>query len=102
MRDELYSDRELTVELVENDDGTLGIEMQSRPGGPALDVTDEVVVVVAVGDQGGRACAVHADGPRTARAVLGRIEELAEQPFELMIRIHEFFEGWDFNGPDDA
>lgn len=89
MREVLHDDEGLTVAVVLEEDRAV-VELESDDDGPDLSVDHEVVVVV---DGRGREVAV--EGPKRARATI--IEELpdAPEPLMLMVRVHEFFEGWE-------
>lgn len=90
MRENLHSSQGLNIDLVvEGDDITL--EMTSAEGGPDLSVEYEVVVVTA-----GEGVPVTVQSARRATAAIGRESELAGRPFEILVRVHEFFEGWEF------
>ncbi len=96
MREEILNEENLRIFLVESDQDELRVELESAANGPDLSIEDEVIVVVD-----GEACDVKVASPSAASALLGKASELAERPFELMIRVHEIFEGWDFNSPDE-
>ncbi len=89
MREVLHEDDKLTVTVV-LDDGQAVVELKSAENGP--DLSDEYEVVVVVD---GRGRDVKADSPRRAEAII--VDELAEepQPITLMVRVYEFFEGWE-------
>ena len=95
MRDVLHEDSELKVALVIGD-GELRLELESTPQGPDLSEPHEVVVVV---DGEGRE--VDVEGERKATAVLR--SELEDKPpaMMLMVRVFEFFEGWELFADDD-
>ncbi|MBA2664752.1 MAG: hypothetical protein H0U74_20865 [Bradymonadaceae bacterium] len=96
MREEIHAEAKLRLYLVETPEGQLVVEIESDAGGPDLSVEDEVVVVVD-----GQARSVEAQSARAARAVVGAVSALEDRPFELMVRVHEFFEGWDFNTDEE-
>ena len=89
MREILHDEEGLTIAVVFEDDAAF-IDIDSGDEGPDLSVPHEVVVVVD-----GRGRDVDVDGTDYARAQL--LEELDEdpQPLTLMVRVHEFFEGWE-------
>ena len=89
MREILHDEQGLTV-AVAVDDGTLRVELQSTADGPDLSVDHEVVVVV---DGQGRQ--VDVEGPHGAQATV--VEQLPDepQPMMVMVRVHEFFDGWE-------
>lgn len=97
MREEILSEGNLRIFLVENDQDELLVELESAGNDPDLSVEDEVIVVID-----GEARDVKTASADAAHAVLGSISELSQRPFELMIRVHELFEGWDFNDSDEG
>ncbi len=96
MREEILSEGNLQIFLVEADNGELVVELQSAKNDPDLSIEDEVIVVV-----NGENRPITITSADAAQAVLGSASMLAGQPFELMIRVHEIFEGWDFNVDED-
>lgn len=89
MRETLHEDDELTIRLIADDSGAR-VELESAQGGPDLSADDEVVVAVD-----GRVCPLEVESARRAQAVLD--DDSDESPtFTLMVRVHEFFEGWEF------
>lgn len=96
MREEILSEGNLQIFLVETDNDELIVEITSAQNDPDLSMEDEVIVVV-----NGQPCVVTISDPNAASAVLGTASKLAEQPFELMIRVHEVFEGWDFDAEQE-
>lgn len=97
MREVLYDEQGLEVAVsVREEDGQARLELGSQPEGPDLSVSDEVVVVV-----NGKGRVVQVDGPRRASAVIA--ESLGDDPDEmtLMVRVHEFFEGWELWSSDE-
>lgn len=96
MREVLHDEEGLEVAVVLENDGAV-VELQSSNEGPDLSVDDEVIVVVD-----GRGRSVDVEGPNRARATI--VEQLEEDPDELtlMVRVHEFFQGWDlFAEPEE-
>ena len=91
MREILHEDAELTVALTIDDDGVARVELLSAEGGPDLTTEDEVVVVME-----GEGCPLEVESPRRALATLGDAEALEAAPLTLMVRVFEFFEGWEF------
>jgi hypothetical protein len=89
MREVLYEDEQLVVALEAGDQG-LVVDLRTSESGPDLTTDDEVVVVVD-----GQGCPLEIEGPRRARATV--VEELPEEPSPtmLMVRVFEFFEGWE-------
>lgn len=96
MREVLHNEEGLTVAIVLKDEKAL-VELVSADDGPDLTVPHEVVVVV---DGTGRD--VDVEGPDRATATI--VDELDEDPdpVTVMVRVHEFFEGWDiFADPEE-
>ena len=89
MREILHEDGELTLALVV-DDGRLMVELQSTEQGPDLSEPHEVVVVV---DGQGRG--IEVEGPQRATAVVHPQLEEEPEAMMLMVRVFEFFEGWE-------
>ena len=89
MREILHEDGELTLALVV-DDGSLMVELQSTEHGPDLSEPHEVVVVV---DGQGRG--IEVEGPQRATAVVHPQLEEEPEAMMLMVRVFEFFEGWE-------
>ncbi len=89
MREVLFEDEELVVALVAGDQGLI-VELETSDSGPDLTTGDEVVVVVD-----GQGCPLEIDGPRRARATI--VEDMPDEPSPtmLMVRVFEFFEGWE-------
>lgn len=89
MQEVLHDEDGLVVAVVLEDERGI-VQLESSEDGPDLTVPHEVVVVVD-----GRGRDVDVEGPRRATAVI--IDELAEEPdpITLMVRVHEFFEGWE-------
>ncbi|MFU8806972.1 MAG: hypothetical protein ACNA8W_24405 [Bradymonadaceae bacterium] len=97
MRDSLHKDDDLDIILVvDEDSGALSVEIESTEAGPDLSVADEVVVAVD-----GEPCSLQVEGPRRARAAIGHADDFTDKSFELMVRVHEFFDGWEFEPEDD-
>lgn len=97
MRESLYEDDGLGIFLVvDEDEGVLGVEIESAEGGPDLSAPDEVVVVAD-----GQGCPLEVESPRKARATIGHADEFTDRSFELMVRVHEFFDGWEFEPEED-
>ncbi len=96
MREEILNEGNLRIYLVETDNDELVVELESAQKDPDLSIEDEVIVVV-----NGENREVTIGSADAARAVLGTASKLATQPFELMIRVHEVFEGWDFDSDND-
>ena len=94
MHEQLHSDEKIAVFLTIEDDDIMRLEVVATEGGPDLSVDDEVVVAVD-----GEAVAVAVEDSGHVVAILGAAAELEERTFTVMLRVYEFFEGWDF-GPD--
>lgn len=104
MREVLHQDELLTISLVVDDDEAR-VEIETAPEGPDLSEPDEVIVAVD-----GKVCSLTVQSPRFAYAVLIEEAEIEaadhQSPDEvslpsgrtsavLMVRVHEFFEGWE-------
>lgn len=89
MRETLHEDEDFEILLVADDDG-LAVELESRPSGPDLSDPDEVVVVID-----GRGCPLQVDDATSARALIAERVPDEPEPMTLMVRIYEFFDGWD-------
>ena len=89
MQEILHEDEELSVALVV-DEGRLVVELQSRTRELDLSEPHEVVVVVD-----GEGCPLDVEGPQRATALVA--SSLGEEPeaMMLMVRVYEFFEGWE-------
>lgn len=89
IREILHKDDALTVAVVIADE-TARVVLESKDDGPDLSVADEVIVIV---DGQGRSLTIESE--RQVSATL--VEALADQPepLTLMVRVYEFFEGWD-------
>ena len=92
----LHSDRRLIIKLYVPEDDRAQVLIQSTKHGPDLSQPDDVAVVLD--GQGVRA---EPEDRRHAVAELGDWDALAERGFQLMIRVGEFFEGWDFGPQGD-
>lgn len=96
MRDTLYADNELGIFLVIDEDTEQArLELQSSDTGPDLSESDDVIVFF-----GGDALDVDVESEGRARVALGDASRL-EDSVKLTIRIHEFFEGWEFGFDED-
>ena len=89
MKATLHDQQGLRVAVVLEDD-TASVELESSEEGPDLSDADEVVVVV-----NGRACEVEVDSARRARAIIAAELSAPPEALTLMVRVHEFFEGWE-------
>lgn len=97
MREVLHSEQGLSVAVVLGDDGEATVELISEDDGPDLSVSEEVVVVVD-----GKGRDVDIEGSNRATATI--VDELDDppKPVMLMVRVYEFFEGWElFADPDE-
>lgn len=84
----LHNEDDLEIKfIVENDEARVEI---SAPAGVDLTASDDVIVVV-----NGRGCVVVARDSGFAVAKLGVFPEDSAESIQLMIRVHEFFEGWE-------
>jgi|GEM_PF-2402679 len=97
MHEQLHADADLAVFLTIEDDGILRLEIVATSEAIDLSVADEVVVAVE-----GEAVAVSVQDASHATAELGEASKLQEEAFTVMLRVYEFFEGWDFGPEDDA
>ncbi len=93
MHEQLHSDDQLSVFLTIEDDDVLRVEIVSK-GELDLSVDDEVVVFMD-----GEPVDVQVEDAEHAVAELGPADALEDQSFSVMLRVYEFFEGWDF-GPE--
>ena len=94
MREELHSDDKLGVFLhIDEDNDLVELELESRDDAIDLRVDDEVILF-----KDGQRLPIEADSSSHATARLGTADEIAEQSFGLMLRVYEFFEGWEFGG----
>ena len=92
MRETLHEDENLAVFLTIEDDDVMRLVIESRdPQAFDLSVEDEVIVVMQ-----GRGVDVAAESAERAVARLGPAEDLADRSFQVMVRVYDFFEGWDF------
>jgi len=73
--------------IVENDEARVEVK---APEGLDLKSTEDVIVVV-----NGRGCVVVPRDSQFAVSKLGIWPEISTEPVQLMIRVHEFFEGWE-------
>lgn len=94
MHEQLHADENLAVFLTIEDDGLLRLEVVATSDTIDLSVPDEVVVVVE-----GEAVAVIVEDASHATAELGDAAKLESESFTVILRVYEFYEGWDF-GPE--
>jgi hypothetical protein len=73
--------------IVENDEARVEVK---APEGMDLKSTEDVIVVV-----NGQGCVVVPRDSQFAMAKLGAWPAVSADPVQLMIRVHEFFEGWE-------
>lgn len=93
MRQELHANRGLAIWFaIDEDTDEAFIELESAHDGPDLSVEDDVVVAIA-----GSIAELEVEGPRAARARLGKWEQLEEQELELAVRVGEWFERWELD-----
>jgi len=88
----LYSDKYVIITLVIEDDDDARIDLQSTKHGIDLTMGDDVIVIID-----GQGVPVAAADERHASAALGNWEAVAKDGFQLMIRVGEFVEGWEFD-----
>ncbi|MFP4599161.1 MAG: hypothetical protein ACLFVJ_12960 [Persicimonas sp.] len=92
MREELHADDRLAVYLTVEDDEIVRLDVDSRdPETYDLSVEDDVIIFMD-----GDPVDVEVDDASHAVAELGPAEELFARSFGVILRIHDFFEGWDF------
>lgn len=90
MREVLHQGEGLVIALVIDDEKAI-VEVESEASGPDLSVADEVVIVVD-----GEPHPLEVDGPRRVQVVLGEGATFENPSMSLLVRVHEFFEGWEF------
>ncbi len=89
MRELLHEDEELSVALIVAD-GQLLVELESR--GPGLDLSEPHEVVVGVDGEG---CELDVEDQHRATALVTSSVSEDPEPMMLMVRVYEFFEGWE-------
>ncbi len=94
MREVLHDEEGLTVALVIADE-TAVVELNAKPDGPDLSAPDEVVIVVD-----GKGLNLEVESPQKASAVLAEELDAEPEPTMMMVRVHEFFEGWELFAED--
>lgn len=94
MHEQLHSDDQLSVFFTIEDDDVIRLEIVSHDDELDLTVEDEVIVFM---DQ--EPVDVTAEDASHAVVELGPADELEGESFSVMLRVYEFFEGWDF-GPE--
>lgn len=96
MRETLHADDSLGVFLVIDEEADRArLELQSSEGGPDLSVDDDVIVFF-----GGESLDVNTQDERHARVELGDASRLQDH-VKLTVRIHDFFDGWEFGFDED-
>lgn len=94
MREVLHQDESLRILLVIDEATEVAtVEIESLDGGPDLSADDEVVVAVD-----GQVCPLDVQSSSFAVATLVEPEEGESSEGHsavLMVRVHEFFEGWE-------
>lgn len=90
MREVLHEDQELTIALEVDDSGAVVI-VESAERGPDLSVPDEVVIAI-----NGEVLELEVESGGRVLAALPEPDEDDSGAVQLMIRVHEFFEGWEF------
>lgn len=96
MRDTLHADNSLGIFLViDEESGRARVELQSADDGPDLSEPDDVIVFFD-----GESLEVEVSDDRHASAELGAAEILQEH-VKLTIRVHDFFDGWEFGFDED-
>jgi hypothetical protein len=96
MHEQLHSDDNISVFLTIEDDDILRLEIVSHDEDTCdLSIDDEVVVFMD-----DKPVSVQAEDASHAVAEFGSADKLEDQPFSVVLRVHEFFEGWDF-GPQE-
>lgn len=95
MHEQLHSDDNLSVFLTIEDDDILRLELVSQDADACdLSIDDEVVVFM-----NDAPVDVQVEDATHAVAELGPADDLEDKSFSVVLRVHEFFEGWDF-GPE--
>ncbi len=95
MHEPLHSDDKLSVFLTIEDDDILRLELVSHDQ-EACDLSADDEVVVFMDDA---PVEVQVEDAGHAVAELGPADDLEDKSFNVVLRVHEFFEGWDF-GPE--
>ena len=92
----LSSNKDFTITLLVDEHEDAVIEIASSKKGPDLTQAHDVVVLID-----GQGVSLDVENRRMARARLGAWGPYARQGFDLMIRVHEHLDGWDFPPQDD-
>jgi hypothetical protein len=96
MRDTLHADNTLGIFLViDEETDRARLELQTSDDGPDLTDTDDVIVFFD-----GASLDVDSEDPQHARVDLGDAARL-QKSVQLTIRVHEFFDGWEFGFDED-
>ena len=94
MHEQIHSDDELSLFLTIEDDEILRLEIVSHDA-DACDLSVDDAVIVFMNDEPAK---IDVEDAEHAVAELGPADELEDKNFSVVVRVHEFFEGWDF-GP---
>lgn len=94
MHEQLHAADGLAVFLTIEDDGLLRLEIVATGDTIDLSVPDEVVVALE-----GEAVEVVVEDASHVTAELGEAAKLEGESFTVILRVYEFYEGWDF-GPE--
>jgi hypothetical protein len=95
MHEQLHSDKSLSVFLTIEDDNILRLEIVSHDD-DTCDLSIDDAVIVFMDEE---PVSVQVEDSAHAVANLGPADKLEDQSFGVVLRVHEFFEGWDF-GPE--
>jgi intracellular sulfur oxidation DsrE/DsrF family protein len=91
----LLNNGKVIITLIIDDADMARIELQSTKKGPDLTQLEDVIVVVD-----GKGVEVVSHDAKNATAQLGPWAPLEETGFQLMIRVANMLEAWDFDGKD--
>lgn len=94
MHEQIHADEQLSLFLTVEDDELLRLEIIATDESLDLSVADEVVIAMD-----GEALKIQVEDHAHVSAVLGPAEDLEQRAFSVLVRVYEFFEGWDF-GPE--
>lgn len=94
MHEQLHSDEQIDVFLTIEDDDILRIEIVSKDD--QIDLSEEDEVVLFMDEE---PVDLQVEDASHVVAELGPAAELEGESFGVMLRVYEFFEGWDF-GPE--
>lgn len=88
----LHSDRDLLIKLFIAEDGERArVTIQSTKNGPDLSSREDVVVILD-----GHGLPLELEDRRHVHAPIEGWDRFAQRGCSLMIRVHEFFDGWEF------